>query len=360
MTPQGGDGMRHVLFPVLVAAAATFGACSGPRAETPAVPMGARSSQDAAGTAGDAEHKPTFLREYTLPLGAYPGSIVSGPDGALWFTTYPYAGSHPPINLGVGRITTTGRYRFYKFDRGTYDIAANAYGQIWWTNAYQQPYTVGNITTAGAITQYAALGGGTPESLTTDGNGEPWYTSFGGSPDVFELDLNGNVKHQFSTHTKEAKNVKWGIGLDHHLWFNEIDTPDSFVGHVIKGVLYEQAIRGSSYAPGAMAVGADGRMWMCDGGSMAAITTSLQINRYRIPAGHGCDALTAASDGNLWTTDPAGGSVLRVGTNGAIVAFPVPGKEMMPAGITVGPDGNLWYTEIQRNTDVAKIGVVQP
>ena len=43
-------------------------------------------------------------------------------------------------------------------------------------------------------------------------------------------------------------------------------------------------------------------------------------------------------------------------TSGVITAIPVPTRESFPKGITLGPDGNLWFTEARGN----KIGTVSP
>src|SRR5690348_3781737 len=63
-------------------------------------------------------HTPRFLHEFLLPKGAYPGSITTGSDGALWFGDYPYFSSHPPTHLGIGRITTDGQQQYFLFGDG--------------------------------------------------------------------------------------------------------------------------------------------------------------------------------------------------------------------------------------------------
>ena len=100
-------------------------------------------------------HAPRYVHSYVLPLGAYPLSIVTGPDNALWFSTFPFFTNHQPIDLGVGRITTRGAYSFILIGKGTYDVAAGADNRIWFTNPYKRPYDVGAITMAGQVRRYA-------------------------------------------------------------------------------------------------------------------------------------------------------------------------------------------------------------
>ena len=126
-------------------------------------------------------HASRFPHEFLLPKGTYPSSIVAGPDGALWFGTYPYYTNHPPTHLGVGRIATDGEQQYFLFENGVYDVALGGDGRIWFTNAYQTPYDVGAVTTQGTFTQYTEPSDGTPESISADASQHLWYTSFGGT-----------------------------------------------------------------------------------------------------------------------------------------------------------------------------------
>jgi len=60
--------------------------------------------------------------------------------------------------------------------------------------------------------------------------------------------------------------------------------------------------------------------------------------------------ITAGPDGNLWFTELDGNKIGRITTGGSITEFPLPSTcgssaGCGPAGITAGPDGNLWFTE---------------
>ena len=65
--------------------------------------------------------------------------------------------------------------------------------------------------------------------------------------------------------------------------------------------------------------------------------------------------ITVGPDGNLWFTETVVGKIGEINpTTHAIREFFVPGG--VPYGITAGPDGNLWFTEPQAN----KIGFINP
>jgi virginiamycin B lyase len=304
-------------------------------------------------------HQPRFLHEYTLPLGAYPSTIVSGPDGALWFSTYPYFTNHPPIDLGIGRITTSGKYSFFLIGNGTYELTVGLDGKLWFTNPYTTPNTVGSLTTSGTVVQYSVPSNGSPESIASDAGGNLWYTAFGANPDIIRIDTSGKTVATYSTPNASAAKV--GPGRRDSMWFDEAGNR-SLVGRVnTQGVMHEHKIGGPAYIPGAMAFGPDDRMWIADCTYAAAATPSFVVTLYPLPNSNSCiDGITAGPDGNMWATDAERGEIVRIAPTGAMTEYPVPTPSMIPFGITVGPDGNIWYGEIQHQTDISKIGVLAP
>jgi streptogramin lyase len=59
-------------------------------------------------------------------------------------------------------------------------------------------------------------------------------------------------------------------------------------------------------------------------------------------------------DGNLWFVELNGNNVGRITPAGVMTEFPVPTPASQPSVITQGPDGNLWFTEAAGNK-IAKI-----
>jgi streptogramin lyase len=59
--------------------------------------------------------------------------------------------------------------------------------------------------------------------------------------------------------------------------------------------------------------------------------------------GAGGSGMTVGADGNFWFT--AGESIGRMTLEGRVTYFPVPYRETL--GITNGPDGRLWFTEVK-------------
>src|SRR5579883_1574054 len=57
--------------------------------------------------------------------------------------------------------------------------------------------------------------------------------------------------------------------------------------------------------------------------------------------------ITIGRDGNLWFTELDGNKIGRISPDGQhIKEFALQQPQSSPAGITSGPDGNLWFTEL--------------
>ncbi|MEA2593346.1 MAG: virginiamycin lyase, partial [Actinomycetota bacterium] len=68
-------------------------------------------------------------------------------------------------------------------------------------------------------------------------------------------------------------------------------------------------------------------------------------------------AITLGSDGNMWFTENVvGGNIGRVTPTGTITEFSTHNSGATPFGITSGPDGNLWFTE--QSSGQGKVGVM--
>jgi streptogramin lyase len=66
------------------------------------------------------------------------------------------------------------------------------------------------------------------------------------------------------------------------------------------------------------------------------------------------DFITLGSDGNLWFTEETSDQVARITPGGVVTEFPTATSHVQPSDITAGPDGNLWFTEPGAN-DIGRI-----
>jgi streptogramin lyase len=67
--------------------------------------------------------------------------------------------------------------------------------------------------------------------------------------------------------------------------------------------------------------------------------------------------ITVGPDGNLWFTEYEvnASKIGRITPEGVITEFPLPDAVAHPLGITTGPDGNLWFTENRGPNAIARI-----
>jgi streptogramin lyase len=299
---------------------------------------------------------PHFVREISLELGVFPSAIVTGPDGNLWFSTYPALANHKPIHLGVGRMTPSGKVRYFYINHGTYDVTNGPDGRIWFTAPYHKPYLVGAIAMDGTITTYQVPTESSPESIITGPDGNIWFTAFGGSPDIFRMSPNGVILATYSSSDHFA--VRLAAGRDGYIWY---DMP-ARVGRIsMSGHIQERDIGGPTYIPEYMSLGSDGRMWECDGTYIVALDGHMTPTFYSIPPSlNGTYALAPGAGRDLWATDFAQGALIRVAPDGTMTPYTFPTPNMSPGGVTLGPGGDIWYTEVQSQTDNAAIGVFAP
>jgi len=60
--------------------------------------------------------------------------------------------------------------------------------------------------------------------------------------------------------------------------------------------------------------------------------------------------ITTGPDGNIWFTEENGNRIGRITPGGAITEFPIPNPPSLPVEITPGPGGALWFTESAANS----------
>lgn len=72
------------------------------------------------------------------------------------------------------------------------------------------------------------------------------------------------------------------------------------------------------------------------------------VTEYAIPTANSDPLrITLGPDGNLWFTEFAVHKIGRITPAGVITEFPIPNSPSYPTGICAGPDANLWFTGIR-------------
>lgn len=179
----------------------------------------------------------------------WPTAITSGPDGALWFTSY-----GPWLNGGtsntrtpgyIGRITTSGVVTLYPLSSGQPVAITSGPGDALWfstsvtlvsrPNTYTDGY-IGRITTSGVVTAYTS----NPvdaTSLSAGPDGDLWFTDLepATSPSqwpvayIGQMTASGHVTRYTGSGTTNGV-TSIASGPDGALWFTNGAAGVSSVG----------------------------------------------------------------------------------------------------------------------------------
>src|SRR6266567_2897710 len=187
-------------------------------------------------------------------------------------------------------------------------------GNLWYVGNLAN--TVGKITPAGRVTEYALAAGSSPYAITWGPDGNVWFVDEG-SAKVGRITPSGTIT-TYSTPTASSRPAGITVGPDGNLWFTEYGV--SNVGKITTaGTITEYPI-GSTSNPVGIATGADGNLWFAEesGNHVGRMTTSGTVTQYAVTASSTPYAITAGPDGNLWFTEADGNNIGKVTTGGTV------------------------------------------
>jgi len=304
-----------------------------------------------------------------------PIGITAGPDGALWFTTIGPS--------SIGRITTDGSLTTYTDATisNPFDIALGPDGNLWFTNNGNGSIGRINPTTA-VVANFTGDGINHPVAITKGPNGSMWFTNVDG---LGEITMAGIV----SRHPGAGLANLVGIttGLDGRLWFTNLSS--NSIGQ-LKVATVETFTHPSVSAPYAITEHS-GNMFFTNSGSDAGlgVVTPTGVVLQAGSVGARSYGILEAPDGTLWTTQqhgtdswirnaddqvntvaaPRGFRGMAAGPGGTIWAAASATNEVAgvnpvtsstfafglpefggPEQITMGPDGNMWFTNASKDS----------
>jgi streptogramin lyase len=272
------------------------------------------------------------VNEYALPAKSLPDTIVTGPDGELWFDRQNQAEERG----WIAKIGTSGTpITEYSMPFGAaISFATGPEGNVWFTS----PSGIGKITSGGTITEYSTITSGIPEGITTGPDGNLWFTAPSANK-IGKSTTSGAMTAYSLPAGSEPSHIT--AGPDGNLWFT--DSQSRKIGKITtSGAITEYGP--ASTSPVGIVTGPDGKLWVAAYGKIDKITTSGAMTEYTLPTGSDVHSITAGPDGNLWYANFGKSTIGKITTSGAVTEYALP-AESGPDAITVGPDRKLWFVD---------------
>ena len=308
------------------------------------------------------------LATYPLPSSqSLPFQIAPGPGGELWFTENKVVGS------------------------GSTSIENGAIGAI-------------NPATKAIIEFPIPYAGSSPDGIVWGPDGDLWFADSGNNS-IGQLDPTNGAIVEYPTPTASSAPTGIAVGADGNLWFTEFNTGK--VGEIspTTHAIHEYPLGTTTSRPSGIVAGPDGNLWFTEYDRIGQINpTTHAVVEFQIPEGEGlgpecADRTDRGRPGRepLLQHDPGPGLPLRPALPGryqpdeprrhpahprrrehrpgdrdgperqgllhrrqrdrrirpgdgalaysTVISEPV-GSAALAGGITVGPDGNLWFTDI--------------
>jgi streptogramin lyase len=271
---------------------------------------------------------------------SWPDYIISGPQGALWFTEF--------YTAKVGKITTTGKITEFPLPQNNdiEGIAAGPDGNIWFTEPGAQQ--IGRMTPSGHVTAFPITGSNpSPRGITAGPDGNLWYVEYYDSY-IGRVTPSGTITRFQIPGSAQA--FPWDIttGADGDLWFTESATNQ--IGRFNPQTLkFDTSMTPptQSSEPWGILLTADKHIWFTERAvGRIAVVNGTQITEFKIPGGVGTypEKIAEASNGKLWFTEMQAGKVGSLnpatGKFGAVITL---SSGSIPIGIATGPDKNIWF-----------------
>ena len=205
------------------------------------------------------------------------------------------------------------------------------------------------------ITEYPIpTGNAVPLVITSGSDGALWFTELQANK-IGRITASGVIT-EFSVPTPFAKPEGITSAPDGALWFTEANV--NKIGRISpSGTITEYSVPSPSAEPTGIATGSDGALWFSATGcgsdangstssKIGRITTAGVITLYTLPSFCASPiAITAGPDGAMWFTEvePTIYKIGTITTAGVIYEYPVPQLCNQTACLAAGPDGALWF-----------------
>ncbi|MBV8333404.1 MAG: Virginiamycin B lyase [Candidatus Eremiobacteraeota bacterium] len=274
-------------------------------------------------------------RWYNAPKNSGPWSIVSGPDGALWFTEL--------LASRIGRITTSGVQKSYPTrtaNAAPLYITVGPDKALWFTECAGG--RIGRMSTSGRVTEFKVPN--VPTGIAKGPDGALWFLALNGTKNyVGRLSTSGKVAEYLIPHSKNSATLNSIVaGPDGALWFAQEQA--NLVGRITTSGRISLFHVSSGFAePSGIGV-VNGQIWVGESNGVASVSSKGTFTQFSIPFGGGVLAITEGPQNSVWFGENTGGSLGTV-AGGKVLLYPIHTNSLSVSGITYGRDHALWFVD---------------
>ena len=274
------------------------------------------------------------LSQFRLPTGAGPRYISTATDGNLWFTASGPLGQVSRITPG-GDIT-----EFNVCNCQPNGIVQGPDGFIYFDSFDS---FLRRITTSGQVLEPIEIPGGADTTLAADAT-SIWFSD---RNQIGRYNVTTGAFMFFGVPSLGPNIFDIEVASDGMVWFTESnDGADAKIGRLnpATGVVTEFVV---NVRPRSLAIAPDGAVWFTeifDHAIGRLIPGTGEVNHFPTAAGALPEDIAAGEGSNLWFTQSGLGNIARISSTGLITEAKSV-RDSGPLGITIGQDGNPWYTE---------------
>jgi streptogramin lyase len=300
-----------------------------------------------------------ILKEYRITAKNMENALdlTFDASGSLWVnSTFAYLGKRSPNGHITAHKLPNQRDNYgYGW---AYNFSTDSSGRVYFTTYYGEH--VGYIEPTGKIVEFEPAHLYAWTSGLTITHDRLWVEITGFySTSLLEFTLTGKLLKQFPLPSPYCYSGPMTASKDGSLWIGYSANCPSILHVTEKGVVTKYPIVASN-GVWRIVNGPDGNVWFAAGSGptqhdyIGKITPNGTITEYPIP--NQADGLAVGPDGNWYLTMPFVGQIAEMTQSGDIVnTITLPGAingsapNYQLGSITLGPDGNLWFVEGQRN-----------
>jgi virginiamycin B lyase len=160
-----------------------------------------------------------------------------------------------------------------------------------------------------------------PNAIASDSRGDIWFT-LAADYAIGELNPANGTTHEFQVPHQNGSLVSWGIAVDDAkglVWFTDQGANSVWSFDIASHEFTRHQLPDPYSSPYQLAIDGSGNVWFTEfeGGRIGEITDQGSLREYTVPTG------------NTTTTPP-----------------PITTTLIGPAGIAIGKDGTVWFTEV--------------